>query len=129
MKCRSPLCLVLLVSALTAVAPTPVGAWASASTRAPARVAPRAAVVCVVPDVINLPLGMAKSKLRQAHCQLGHVTRKQMPGYATHVIAQSPAPNTQLPRGGAVAITLAVSNGTGCARGYHATPYGCAPNY
>ena len=131
MKRQSPVCLALLVFALAAVfAPTPAGTWASASTRAPARVARSAAVFCVVPDVSNLPLGVAVSKLRQAHCRLGHVARKRVPGYqGTHVIAQSPAPNTELPRGGAVAVTLAVSTFTGCARGYHPTPYGCRPNY
>ncbi len=130
MKRRSPLCLALLVAALAAAAPSLAGEGASASTRAPAREAGRPTVVCVVPDVSNLPLGVAASKLRQAHCRLGHVARKRMPGtQVTHVIAQSPAPNTLLPRGGAVAVTLAVRTVTGCARGYHPTPYGCRPNY
>ena len=60
---------------------------------------------CVVPAVIGLALAPARTRIADAGCSVGSITRvrSKKPGI---VLAQSPAAGTRLPQGGPVALTV-----------------------
>jgi len=65
---------------------------------------------CVVPNVVGMTVGKARSKIARSHCGVGSVTRKtSTTGKKGKVLAQSPRPGKRLKNG--AKLTLAVGKG------------------
>ena len=61
---------------------------------------------CVVPGVIGLPLGAARTEIVAAGCSVGTVVRVRDRQHVGIVVAQRPASGTRLPLGGRVNLTV-----------------------
>lgn len=62
---------------------------------------------CVVPNVVGLSVGKAKSKLARAHCRVGRVTRKvSTAGKKGKVLSQTPSPRRKLKSGAKINLTV-----------------------
>ena len=61
--------------------------------------------LCVVPAVVGTTLDTARTRIAEAGCTVGAVTRVRSRQVGI-VLAQSPAPGTTLPLGGRVALTV-----------------------
>ena len=62
-------------------------------------------VRCVVPRVIGMTLGRAKSRIRAKHCGVGRVRRVHSKRVG-RVLKQSPRPGARKPRGAKVSLTV-----------------------
>jgi beta-lactam-binding protein with PASTA domain len=68
---------------------------------------PAAPVRCVVPNVIGLTVGKARSKLARAHCRLGRVTHRASSARKKgKVLAQTPVPRKKLRAGAKINVTV-----------------------
>ncbi len=61
---------------------------------------------CTVPSLSGSTLKKAKSKLRNAHCAVGKVTRRKAPGKPGRVLSTHPATGSTRPRGSKVSLVL-----------------------
>jgi beta-lactam-binding protein with PASTA domain len=66
-----------------------------------------AAPSCVVPNVVGMTVGKAKSRLARAHCGVGNVTRRASSAARKgKVLAQSPSPRKRLRNGAKINLTV-----------------------
>ena len=67
------------------------------------------AVMCVVPNVLERPLALAKAQIGSAHCRVGKVTQARSSERKNTVVGQSPRAGKHLRRG--AKVNLKVSRG------------------
>jgi len=61
----------------------------------------------VVPNVVGRTLASARTRIRRAHCRVGHITRKfSSRRLKNHVLRQSPRAGRRLPNGSRVNLTV-----------------------
>jgi uncharacterized delta-60 repeat protein len=68
--------------------------------------APSPPVRCVVPRVVKLRLGVARTRIRRANCSVGRIRRVRTQKRKGLVVAQSPRAGRRLQRGGRVHLVV-----------------------
>ena len=68
--------------------------------------APPPPVRCLVPRVVKLRLGVARTRIRLANCSVGRIQRVRARMRKGIVVAQSPRAGRRLPRGGRVNVVV-----------------------